>query len=268
MSKEYTRLAQNERDLESTNYVVRPDEKRKRSCCFSTFVVFAIFLMLCGAIAIVIGIFYTPQVNHFIEYYMKHGNDSDIRQTPNITASQINEMHATAPALVTHEPLLPNDTKAETNTTKMNSTVTESSEDLDDEDEDEEETSTTSTKLPPKHHEKKHNSSENKTAHEPGLLEKITGHPEILDEAEEKFASWMIKLERFLETVTGIHRPEILVPLFMLLCFFISLALASCCCCLMMKRREIRRRRILGKIITDLQTGDSKSILLDQDGDD
>jgi len=209
MSKQYARLSQNERDLESTNYIVKPQEKPKRSCCFSIFVVFAVLVMLCGAIAIIVGIFFTPQVNTLIDSYWKPGgnNTTTAAVLSNITSHAPNATGVIAtttvnsPTLAGHAALPRNDTKKEIKkpaTASRNSTTgTESGvnksthasvdheEDDDGDEEDEEEES-------PKHHA----AGNDTTAHG------HAGKGEMLDEAEEKFASWMIRLERFLEKTT------------------------------------------------------------------
>jgi len=300
MTKQYAKLSQNEKDIESTSYIVKPEDTgsaaTKRSCCFSTFVVFAVFVMLCGAIAIIIGIFFTPQVNTIIENYWKPGdknitglnetlpeinitNSSERTVVPVVeqiklldTTPQTSASSTTGTGLthdpsagieVTHDPLQASTPLSSTNFADSEESSLEN--DYDDEEEEVTPPPTPSTQpTTPKHHGKKHRHT-TPSSNETALAEDAA---EMLDEAEEKFASWMLRLERFLEKSTGIHRPELVVPLFMVFCFFVALGMASCCCYVMVKRRESHRRRILGKIITDLQTGDSRSVLLGHDGDD
>lgn len=90
---------------------------------------------------------------------------------------------------------------------------------------------------------------------------------EIINEANvgKKFAESMRKFEKEMERLSGIHQAELVIPLFMLVTLSCTLALISLCCCLMSKRREQRQRKLLGKFITDLQTGDSKILLGKED---
>jgi hypothetical protein len=127
-------------------------------------------------------------------------------------------------------------------------------------------TTTTTTPAPKK--KKKGGSHATTTATAPKSENSTSSTENPNDEWNERVEKYVEETEKFLENATGIRRAEIVVPMFMFVCFLLSLLLASCCCYLLMRRRDSRRRRILGKIITDLQSGDSKSILLDQEMDD
>ncbi|CAG7724108.1 unnamed protein product, partial [Allacma fusca] len=83
-----------------------------------------------------------------------------------------------------------------------------------------------------------------------------------------KFAEAMREFEKQMETLSGIHQAELVIPIFMLVSFISMLALISLCCCFMSKQREKRQRKLLAKVITDLQTGDSKTFLLGNKEDD
>ncbi|CAL8084651.1 unnamed protein product [Orchesella dallaii] len=84
----------------------------------------------------------------------------------------------------------------------------------------------------------------------------------ILQDFKERFAETMRTIVKRMENFTGIRRAEFVVPLFMLLCFLSFFSAISFCCCIMMRRRDNRRRKLFGKLITDLQTGDTKTVLL------
>ncbi|ODM98094.1 hypothetical protein Ocin01_08586 [Orchesella cincta] len=83
-----------------------------------------------------------------------------------------------------------------------------------------------------------------------------------LEDFKERFAETMRTIEKRMENFTGIRRAEFVVPIFMLICFLSFFSLISLCCCMMMRRRDNRRRKLFGKLITDLQTGDTKTVLL------
>jgi len=88
-----------------------------------------------------------------------------------------------------------------------------------------------------------------------------------LSEKDERLLQFFKEVLARWENVTGLEG-ELLIPLTMLGLFLLIVFLVSVCCCMVNRRKERRRKELFGRIITDLQTGDSKRLLTHSDQDD
>ena len=189
-------------------------QERRKSCFLGLFIVLAIIVMLCGAVSLIAGLFYSQEVNSVINnYWTSHGGTPNNTQAGNSsgihsgnhTTLQTNGKNGTSSSENSAEHNVSISTTEEGdwddgnytdagNTTSAGSGEVESGET---------ETEDSTTKKPGKKPALNGGTKpQNHTATTNSILAGLGVDGKVLDDAEDKLAASMIRLERFLENLT------------------------------------------------------------------